>query len=170
MNSLLNVITEYPDFPKEGILFKDLLPILQNPDIFKKLIDDMSNNQIFRNSDAILAIDSRGFIFGTGLALRLDMPMIVARKPGKLPGELLSKSYELEYGTNSLSIQKSAIENYKSFVIVDDLLATGGTVDCVSKILFRANKEINGLAVVAELENLQGRENFSFPTFSQIKL
>ena len=168
MNSLKNVIKDYPNFPIEGILFKDLLPVLQHPDIFKNLIKVMSKNKMFKESDAIIAIDSRGFIFGTAISLELEKPMLVARKPGKLPGELLTKSYELEYGTNSLSIQKDSIKNYNSFVIVDDLLATGGTVSCVSEILNKANKAIKGLSVVAELKNLNGRSKFSFPVSSQI--
>ena len=119
--NLIQHITEHKDFPKKGILFKDLLPILQQPDVFSDLIERMSSYEIFNGSDAIIAIDARGFIFGTAISIKLSKPMIVARKPGKLPGDLLSKSYNLEYGTNSLSIQKKAIESYHSFVIVDDI-------------------------------------------------
>ena len=149
--NLMQIITEHKDFPKKGILFKDLLPILQQPDVFGDLIENMSSSEIFNGTDAIIAIDARGFIFGTAISIKLSKPMIVARKPGKLPGDLLSKSYSLEYGTNSLSIQKKAIEEYESFVIVDDLLATGGTVKCVSEILKDSGKKVNGLSVVAEL-------------------
>ena len=167
-NNLKRLITEHIDFPKKGIVFKDLLPLLQHPDIFTDLINNMSSSDIFKDSDAIISIEARGFIFGTAISIKLSKPMIVARKPGKLPGELITKSYELEYGINSLSIQKSAIEKYQSFVIVDDLLATGGTVTCVSDILKEAGKKINGLSVVAELGHLNAKDFLPFPVKSQM--
>ena len=128
----------------------------------------MSSSKIFSDADAIISVDARGFIFGTAISMRLSQPMIVARKPGKLPGELLTKSYKLEYGSNSLSIQKAAIERYNSFVIVDDLLATGGTVKCISDLIKESNKEITGLSVVIELEEINGRNSLPFPVDSQI--
>jgi len=128
----------------------------------------MANNEILRNADAIVSIDARGFLFGTALSFELSKPIILARKPGKLPGELITKSYKLEYGSNSLSIQKDSIDNFKSFAIVDDLLATGGTVSCVSEILNEANKLVTGLSVFIELEKLNGRKNFSFKVDSQL--
>jgi adenine phosphoribosyltransferase len=128
----------------------------------------MANNEILRNADAILSIDARGFIFGTALSFELSKPIVLARKPGKLPGELITKSYKLEYGSNSLSIQKDSIQNFNSFAIVDDLLATGGSVSCVSEILYEANKLVTGLSVLIELEKLNGRKNFSFKVDSQL--
>ena len=89
-------IDSYKDFPQEGIIFRDVLPILRNPEIFSDLIKEMSNSDILKNSDAIIAIDARGFIFGSAIALQAGKPMIVARKPGKLPGELIKKDYNLE--------------------------------------------------------------------------
>ena len=166
--NLHQLIIEHKDFPKKGIVFKDLLPLLQHPDIFTDLINNMSSSEIFKDSDAIISIDARGFIFGTAISIKLSKPMIVARKPGKLPGELLTKSYKLEYGTNSLSIQKRAIEKYKSFAIVDDVLATGGTVKCVSEILKEASKKISGLSVVAELGDFNAKEFLPFPVRSEI--
>ena len=156
------------DFPIKGIVFKDILPLLQDPEIFSKVIEEMSISTIFKNADAILAIDARGFIFGTAISIFLSKPMIVARKPGKLPGDLIEKSYDLEYGKNSLAIQKDSIKKYKSFAIVDDLLATGGTVKCVSEMLKEFNKEVIGLAVVIELGELKGRNKFKFPVESQL--
>jgi len=161
-------IEEYQDFPKKGILFRDILPLLANPELFSKVIDSMADSKIFLNADAILAIDARGFIFGTAIGLKLSKPIIVARKPGKLPGELITKSYSLEYGTNSLSIQKDLLDKYEKFAIVDDLLATGGTVKCASDILSESGKKISGLCVVIELKNLKGRSSFDFPVISQI--
>ena len=166
--NLKKLINDHIDFPIKGIVFKDILPLLQNPEIFSKVIEEMSISTIFKNADAILAIDARGFIFGTAISLFLSKPMVVARKPGKLPGDLIEKSYDLEYGKNSLAIQKDSIKKYKSFAIVDDLLATGGTVKCVSEILKEFNKEVSGLSVVIELGELQGRDNFKFPVESQL--
>ena len=133
IDGLNELIDTYKDFPKKGIEFKDVLGIIQEPKVFKELILKMSSSQIIKNAEAIISIDARGFIFGSAISLQTAKPMIVARKPGKLPGKLLEENYSLEYGENSLSIQKKALQKYTSFAIVDDLLATGGTVKCVSK-------------------------------------
>lgn len=171
MNDILKqIINQHKDFPRQGILFQDILPLLQYPDEFSKVIGKMASSEIIKKADAIIAIDARGFIFGSTISMNLCKPMVVARKPGKLPGELLEKSYELEYGTNSLSIQKDAIKEFKSFAIIDDLLATGGTVDCVSKMLIEDGKKIMGLSVVIELKDLNGRKKLPFPVDSQIIL
>ena len=167
-NYLNQLISEHADFPKKGILFKNVLPLLQNPNIFADLISKMSDSKLFEDSDAIIAIEARGFIFGTAIAMKLSKPMIVARKPGKLPGELLHKSYELEYGKNSLYIEKKSILEYQSFVIVDDLLATGGTASCVYEILKAADKDVNGLSVIIELSKLNAKASLPFKVESQI--
>ena len=130
----------------------------------------MSSSQIIKNSEAIISIDARGFLFGAAICLQASKPMIVARKPGKLPGEILQKNYNLEYGDNSLAIQKNALKKYHSFAIVDDLLATGGTVNCVANILSNEAKKISGLLIVVELAKLQGRLKFDFPVESSICL
>ena len=170
MKKLEDFILTYEDFPKEGISFKDVLGIIQEPDVFKQLIKEMSSSQIIKNSEAIISIDARGFLFGAAISLQASKPMIVARKPGKLPGEILQKNYNLEYGDNSLSIQKNALKKYHSFAIVDDLLATGGTVNCVANILSNEAKKISGLLIVVELAKLQGRLKFDFPVESSICL
>jgi len=154
MTNLKEFIDTYKDYPKKGIEFKDVLGIIQEPRIFKELILEMSSSQIIKNAEAIISIDARGFIFGSAISLQVSKPMIVARKPGKLPGELVEKNYSLEYGENTLSIQKKALKKYSSYAIVDDLLATGGTVNCVSKILESNNKEVVGVLVVVELMKL----------------
>ena len=166
--SLENLIEAHKDFPKKDILFRDVLPILRNPEIFSSLIQEMSELEICKAADAILAVDARGFLFGSSLALKSCKPLVVARKPGKLPGEIITNQYSLEYGTNSLSIQKDSINDYKSFLIVDDLLATGGTVESVSKLLYSQDKQITGLSIVIELSELNGREKFDFPVISKI--
>ena len=117
----------------------------------------MSSSQIVKKAEAIISIDARGFIFGTAISLLSSKPMIVARKPGKLPGELIEENYSLEYGENTLAIQKKALQKYSSYAIVDDLLATGGTVNCVSKMIRENQKEVTGLLVVVELMELNGR-------------
>ena len=158
-----NLIKNYPNFPKKGILFKDISPILADPKVFSDLIDKMSSYSFYKKADAIIAIDARGFLFGSAIGLKLSKPIVLARKPGKLPGELLQKEYKLEYGTNSLTIQKSALEIGSNFVIVDDLLATGGTVNCVNQILVDIGKNVLGLSVVVELDDLRARSKLSFP-------
>ena len=168
MESLRNYIESYRDFPTKGIIFRDALGILQETEIFNELITKMSSTKIINDAEAIISIDARGFIFGAAISLKVSKPMIVARKKGKLPGELIKKSYKLEYGNDSLYVQKAALEKYKSFAIVDDLLATGGTANCVNQILEELNKKVIGLVVVIELEKLEARKILSFPVFSQI--
>ena len=170
MKELENLINNYKDFPKRGVDFKDVLGILHEPEVFYELILKMSASQILKKSEAIISIDARGFIFGSAIALQSSKPMIVARKPGKLPGELVTEKYELEYGENSLSIQKNSLKKYNSYAIVDDLLATGGTVNCVANLLKRNNKKILGLLTVVELVTLKGRNKFNFPVESSILL
>ena len=161
MKKLEELISTYEDFPKKGINFKDVLEIIQEPQVFNELIIKMSSSQILKKSEAIISIDARGFIFGSAIALQSSKPMIVARKPGKLPGELITEKYKLEYGENSL-------KKYNSYVIVDDLLATGGTVKCVANLLNRYDKKILGLLTVVELVTLKGRNKFNFPVESSI--
>ena len=146
----------------------DVLGIIQEQKIFQELISKMSSSQIIKNAEAIISIDARGFIFGTAISLQASKPMIVARKPGKLPGELFKKNYKLEYGENSLSINKKSLQKFNSYAIVDDLLATGGTVNCVSSLLEENNKEVKGLLVVVELLELNGRSKLNFPIESSI--
>ena len=166
--NLYKLIGEYPDFPKAGIVFRDISPILQEPHIFADLINKMSSSNSFKNAEAIIAIDARGFIFGTAIAIKLAKPMVLVRKPGKLPGELFEEHYELEYGKDSLSIQKDSLNKYKKFAIVDDLLATGGTVKCIADLLYKRKKMITGLSVLVELKGLKARNLFEFPVDSQI--
>ena len=170
MEKLEDLINTYKDFPKKGIDFKDVLEILQHPDTFQELIFKMSSNPFLKNAEAIISIDARGFIFGSAVALESSKPMIVARKPGKLPGQIITREYDLEYGKNSLSIQSSALSKFQSFVIIDDLLATGGTVNCVSELMQDQKKEILGLITVVELKKLKGRSKLNFPVHSIINI
>ena len=170
MKKLEDLISTYENFPKEGISFKDILGITQDPEVFKKLILNMSSSQIVKNSEAIVSIDARGFIFGSAISLQSSKPMIFARKPGKLPGELVKMSYSLEYDQSVLTIQKKALEKFDSYAIVDDLLATGGTAGCVANLLKKNDKKVVGLLTVVELSELEGRKKFNFPVESVISL
>ena len=170
MKKLEDFIKTYKDFPKKGIDFKDVLGILQEPELFSELIMRMSSSQIINNSEAIISIDARGFIFGSAVSLKSSKPMIVARKPGKLPGEIVKQQYNLEYGLNSLSIQKNSLNKFSSYVIIDDLLATGGTVECVADLVSKNGKKVKGLLTVIELKKLNGKSRFDFPVESIIKL
>jgi len=169
LNKLSEKIDQYLDFPTKNILFRDVMPILQEPELFSDLIKNMALSSIVKECDAIIAIDARGFIFGAAIALIAKKPMIVARKAGKLPGNLISEKYDLEYGSNELTIQKEALKPFKKLAIIDDLLATGGTVKCVENMVHREGKSINGLLVVIELEELLAKSKFQFPVESVIK-
>ena len=168
LKEILEIITNYADFPQKGIIFKDLLGILREPDIFRVLINRMASSQELQDSDAILAIEARGFIFGSAIAFQSGKPMIVARKPNKLPGKLIMKDYKLEYGTNTLAIQKKSIEKYQKINVVDDILATGGTAECISKLLLSIGKEISGFSMVVEIKSLNGRKKLTRPVTSQL--
>ena len=168
MKKLEDLILTYKDFPKKGINFKDVLGIIQEPAVFKELILKMSGSKIIKNCDAIISIDARGFIFGSAISLQASKPMVVARKPGKLPGDIIKQNYNLEYGESSLSLQRSVLRKYDSFAVVDDLLATGGTVNCVSNLLRNNGKEVLGLITVVELTKLGARSKFDFPIESVI--
>ena len=168
MKEILEYISNYDDFPQKGIIFKDLFGILREPNIFRGLINRMASSQEIQESDAILAIEARGFIFGSAIAYRSGKPMIVARKPNKLPGKLITKSYELEYGKNTLAIQQKSIEKYQTFNIIDDVLATGGTAKCVSDLLLSVGKEITGYNMVVEIKSLDGRSKLKAPVNSQL--
>ena len=170
MKKLESLIKTYNDFPKKGIAFKDVLGIIQDPEVFRELIFKMSSDQIIRRSEAIISVEARGFIFGSAIAFQASKPIIFARKPGKLPGEVIQENYNLEYGKNSLSIQKDALKKFSSYAIVDDLLATGGTVECVANLVNKIDKEVVGLLTVVELEKLQGRNKLNFPVKSIISI
>ena len=168
MKNLESLIKTYNDFPQKGIAFKDILGIIQDPEVFRELILKMSSNKVIKDSEAIISIEARGFIFGSAISLQASKPMLVARKPGKLPGELIKENYFLEYGKSTLSIQKESLEKFNSYAIVDDLLATGGTVNCVANLIKKSGKNVIGLVTVVELLELNGRSKFNFPVESII--
>ena len=163
---LKKALGTYPDFPKKGIIFKDLMPVFATPSLFTQLIDYFCCLEPVKSAEAIVGIDARGFILASPISYCLNKPFIPARKPGKLPGQLISKSYSLEYGSNELAIQEQSIEHYSSFVVIDDLLATGGTAKAVVDILKSKDKTVEGVCVVIELLALGGSRSITCPTHS----
>ena len=170
MKEILEYITNYYDYPHKGIIFRDLFGILREPNIFRDLITKMASSEEIQASEAILAIEARGFIFGSAIAFHSGKPLIVVRKPNKLPGKLIKKKYDLEYGSNTLTIQKDSIENYQKFSVVDDVLATGGTAKCVSDLILSTGKQIVGYSVVVEIKSLNGRRKLISPVNSQLEI
>jgi adenine phosphoribosyltransferase len=160
MNSdqLKRLIREVPDFPKKGILFYDITTLLKDKTGFATLIDKLAEYYISQDVDLVLGMEARGFIFAPALAYRLSAGFVPVRKPGKLPAESVKYDYALEYGTNSLEIHKDAIQKGQRVLIVDDLLATGGTAEATAKLAAMLGAEIAGLGFVVELEFLKGRE------------
>jgi adenine phosphoribosyltransferase len=154
---LKKLIREVPDFPKKGILFYDITTLLKDKRGLATLIDALAQRYIGENIDLVLGMEARGFIFGPALAYRLNAGFIPVRKPGKLPAETTKYDYALEYGTNTLEIHKDAIQKGQRVLIVDDLLATGGTANATAKLAEGLGAKIAGLAFVVELDFLNGR-------------
>jgi adenine phosphoribosyltransferase len=157
-DELKKLIREVPDFPKKGILFYDITTLLKDKAGFARLIDALSEHYIRKEIDLVLGMEARGFIFAPALAYRLNAGFVPVRKPGKLPAETVKVSYELEYGNNSLEVHKDAISKGQRVLIVDDLLATGGTALATAELASSLGAQIAGLAFVVELDFLKGRE------------
>lgn len=155
---LKSVIKDVPDFPKQGIIFKDLTPIFKDKKVFKSLVDYLYKRYKNKKLDAVVAIESRGFIIGAPLAYKLRVPFIPARKPGKLPRETYKVTYSLEYGTDGLEIHRDALSNDNRVLIIDDLLATGGTANAVASLVEQAGAKVAEIAFIVELDFLKGRE------------
>ncbi len=158
---LKKLIREVPDFPKKGILFYDITTLLKDRTGFARLIDALSENYIGKEIDLVLGMEARGFIFAPALAYRLNAGFVPVRKPGKLPAETAKVSYDLEYGSNELEVHKDAIGKGQRVLIVDDLLATGGTAAATAELASGLGAEIAGLAFVVELDFLKGREKLT---------
>ncbi len=157
---LKQLIRTVPDFPKPGILFYDITTLLKDPGGFAQLIDAFAAYYIGKDVDLVLGIEARGFIFGPALAYRLNAGFVPVRKPKKLPAPVEKVSYDLEYGTDSLEIHKDAIAPGQRVVIVDDLLATGGTMQATVQLVEKLGGQIAGLGVAIELDFLKGRNKF----------
>lgn len=155
---LKQYIRDIPDFPKKGILFRDITTLLQNRDALKGTIDMLTDHYQNKAIDQILGIESRGFIFGAPLACRLGTGFIPVRKPGKLPHDKEQVEYQLEYGTDRLEIHKDALKPGQRVLIIDDLLATGGTAAAVGQLVKKLDAEVAGFGFVIELSFLNGRD------------
>ena len=167
-NKLKNKIRVIPDFPKKGIQFQDITSITDNKQLFIEVVNEISRYCKKNNFTKVAGIEARGFIFGSAISLQASKPMLVARKPGKLPGELIEENYFLEYGQSSLSVQKDSLMKFSSYAIVDDLLATGGTIDCVANLVRKNDKKVSGAVTVVELKELKGRSRLDFPVESMM--
>ena len=158
VDDLRGLIREVPDFPKPGIRFYDITTLLKNADAFREVIDRMAEQVSSTPIDLVVGMESRGFIFSSPLAYKLGAGFVPVRKLGKLPAETIEVEYELEYGTATLEIHADAIEKGQRVLIVDDLLATGGTVMGTIELVRRLGGEIAGLSFMVELSALRGRE------------
>jgi len=160
VEDLKKLVRTVPDFPKPGILFYDITTLLKDKTGFAQLIDALAAHYIGRNIDLVLGIEARGFIFGPALAYRLNAGFAPVRKPGKLPAPVARVTYDLEYGSDALEIHVDAIAPGQSVVLVDDLLATGGTMEATVKLVKQLGGRIAGLGFAVELDFLKGRDRF----------
>ncbi len=167
---LSDYIRDIPDFPKPGIIFKDITPLLLSPVAFETAMDRLADQFTGKPVDVIAAAEARGFLFAAPLALRLGVGMVPIRKPGKLPFHKHSYSYELEYGTDTLEMHVDGIEPGQNVLVVDDLLATGGTMQACCEMIESCEATIIGCAFVVELKFLSGAERLKkYPIFSLIE-
>jgi adenine phosphoribosyltransferase len=169
-SDLKNHIRDIPDFPKEGIIFKDITTLLHDKDAFKKSVDVLAKKFKKEDIDLIVGVEARGFIFGAALAYKLNVGFVPVRKKGKLPHKTKSVTYELEYGSDTLEIHEDAIVPKQRVLIVDDLLATGGTIKAVSDLVEAQGGIIAGLAFIVELKFLKGKDKLkNLDIYSVIK-
>jgi adenine phosphoribosyltransferase len=170
MDNLKTLIREVPDFPKPGILFYDITTLLKDKDGLAGSIDGLKAHYQGQDVDVVLGIEARGFIFAPALAYALKAGFVPVRKPKKLPSEIVSVTYDLEYGTDTLEMHKDAIGNGNRVLIVDDLLATGGTAAAAARMVREAGGIVVGVAVVIELTFLQGRSKLNgYDVFSLLQ-
>ncbi len=170
MVKLDKYIRDIPDFPKKGIIFKDITPLLQDSKVFKTAVNTMTKVLEGKKVDVILGIESRGFIFGSALAYKLNCGFVPVRKPGKLPYKTYKAEYSLEYGKDILEVHRDAVRQDADVLIVDDLLATGGTAKAVVNLAKKLRAKIQGVLFLIELSFLNGRKKLKgIPVYSLIK-
>ena len=158
MEDLKKVIREVPDFPKEGILFYDITTLLKEGPALAKAVDALCGRYEGERIDAVVAIEARGYIFGPAIAYRLGAGFVPVRKPGKLPAKTIQETYELEYGTDTIEMHEDAVEKGQNILIVDDLLATGGTAAAACRLVEKAGGQVVECCFLIELSFLNGRE------------
>lgn len=161
IEDLKNTIRQVPDFPKKGIQFLDITTGVKNPEAFKDMIDFLYEQFKDKKIDYVAGIESRGFVFGAPLALRLGVGFVMMRKPNKLPAETISETYDLEYGTSTIHMHKDAIEEGSNVVVIDDLLATGGTAIAACNLVKKAGGKVVSTAFIIELTPLKGAEKIT---------
>jgi adenine phosphoribosyltransferase len=170
MTDLKKFIRDIPDFPKKGIIFHDITPLLQNAGAFEAAIEQMAEMLNGREIDYLVGIESRGFIFASALAIKLRTGLVIVRKPGKLPYVTINASYDLEYGSDSLEVHRDAIHDGSRVVLIDDLLATGGTAKAAGDLIGKLGGEIVGYCFLVELTELGGEKKLSpHPVWSAVK-
>lgn len=151
-------IRTIPDFPEKGIMFKDITPILENANLSCDIVDELVKQCEGVRVDAVAGVESRGFLFGFSLAMKLGVPFILIRKKGKLPAETISYKYDLEYGSAEIEMHVDSIEKGRHVLIHDDLLATGGTAAAAAELIKKSGGQVSGFSFVVELEFLKGKE------------
>ncbi len=170
MEDLKKHIRNIPDFPKKGILFRDITTLISNKEKFKEVIDTLAQRYADKKIDAVLAVESRGFIFGGALAYKLGVGFVPVRKKGKLPHKTYRATYSLEYGEDTLEIHQDAIRPGERVLLIDDLLATGGTLGAVIDLVKKLKGEIAEVAFIIELKDLKGRSKLKdFQVYSMIQ-
>ncbi|MDO8717325.1 MAG: adenine phosphoribosyltransferase [Dehalococcoidales bacterium] len=163
-------VRDIPDFPKKGIVFKDITGLLKNGPVFKQVVDEMARHYDGQKVDAVVCMEARGFLIGSALAYRLGCGLIPVRKKGKLPWRVYRKAYDLEYGQDHLEVHQDGIEPGQNVLIVDDVIATGGTVGAVVELIKEMKGNIIGAAFLIELTGLKGRDKLKdIPVLSLIK-
>ena len=155
---LENYIRDIPDFPQPGIMFKDITPLLGAPEAFREVVERMAEPLRGRNLDAVVSVEARGFLFGSALAYELGLPIVPARKRGKLPYDVLSVTYTLEYGEDSIEMHTDGVRAGQRVAVVDDVLATGGTLSAACQLVEKAGATVDILSLVVELSFLEGRQ------------
>ena len=170
METLKSIIRDIPNFPKEGIIFKDITPLLSNPTSFKKAIDTLKARYEDKRIDQVVGVEARGFIFASALAYALDCGVVMVRKPGKLPYKTYKKTYSLEYGEDSIEVHQDAFEKGQNIVIIDDVLATGGTLAaCVELVNKNFEVDLVEIGFLIELDFLKGRQKLgNIPIYSMM--
>ncbi|MBU1888351.1 MAG: adenine phosphoribosyltransferase [Candidatus Omnitrophica bacterium] len=170
MNDLKQYIRDIPDFPKEGILFRDITTLLGSSEKFREVVDRLAERYAGKDIDAVVAVEARGFIFGSALAYKLGAALVPVRKKGKLPFKTFSATYTLEYGKDSLEIHEDAFKPGARVLLIDDLLATGGTLGAVVELVKKLKGEIQEIVFVIELSDLKGRSKLKdLPVYSMIQ-
>lgn len=163
-------IRNIPDFPKPGILFRDVTTLIQSKIAFKKAVDLLAKKYRAKGFDKVVGVEARGFIFGAAVAYKIGAGFVPVRKKGKLPYKTISTTYELEYGTDTLEIHQDAIAPGEKVLIIDDLLATGGTLKAVTQLISRLGAKISGIGFVIELVDLHGKDKLKeYPVYSLVK-